>query len=99
MAYTTVVDEQLRNFPQVENIDVISERLIKVLNEAADLTLPKKRKFESSREIWKDDELLNILLLERGKTQRGSQIYRTLTKKIKKRVNKLRNDKMKQEAE
>lgn len=99
MAYTTAVDEKLGNLPQTENIDTISERLIKVLNEAANITLPKKKKIESTREIWKDDELLNILLLERGKSQRGSQVYRTLTKKIKKRVNKLRNDKMKQEAE
>lgn len=99
VAYTTAVDEKLRDFPPVESINTISERIIKVLNEAADLTLPKKKKAETTKEIWKDDELLNILLLERGKSQRGSQIYRTLTKKIKKRVNKLRNDKMKQEAE
>ena len=99
IAYTNAVDEKLRDFPPVESINTISDRLFKALNEAANLILPKKRKAEATKEIWKDDELMNILLLERGKSQRGSQIYRTLTKKIKKRVNKLCSDKLKQEAE
>ena len=37
-------------------------------------------------------------MMNQGKSQRGSQSYRSLIKTIKKRVNKLRNEKMKQEA-
>ncbi|MEM6812757.1 MAG: reverse transcriptase domain-containing protein, partial [Pseudomonadota bacterium] len=97
--FSTSIDEKLQDPPTDETINSLSERLMKVIKDVADLTLPKRKKVKSTKEIWKDDEHLNLLLMERGESQRGSQSYRSLTKTIKKRVNKLRNEKMKQEAE
>ena len=63
---------------------------MKVIKDVADLTLPKRKKVKSTKEIWKDDEKLNLLLMEREKSQRSSQSYRSLTKTIKKQIiNKL----------
>ena len=91
MAYTTVVHEKP---PQVESSNVISERLIKVLNEAVDLTLPKKRKIESTKEIWKEHELLNILNREPDELKTTAKNicknYKKIVKNYAKSCQKLR---------
>ena len=65
----------------------------------ANKILRKKKKVEDTKEIWKDDEILNVLLVERTNLQKRSQPHKDLTKKIKRRVNKLRNAKLQQEAD
>ena len=53
----------------------------------------------ATKEIWKEDCILNELLKERNDIPRGSDAYKILTKKIKKQVNQLRNEKCAKEAE
>ena len=53
----------------------------------------------ATKEIWKEDCIVNELLKERNDIPRGSDAYKILTKKIKKRVNQLKNEKCAKEAE
>ena len=50
-------------------------------------------------QVWKEDQELNKLLEERGLTEKASNAHKKLTKSIKSRIRKLRNDKMRAEAE
>ena len=63
-------------------------------------TLPKKSESKTSRELWKDDTVLNDLLKIRKKTQSDIQSieHKIISKKIKKRVGQLRNEKLRIEA-
>ena len=81
-----------------ESIDK-SNTIIKTLNSAAQATLPNKRKNNKTNETWKDDIDLNALLSERSVTAHGSVDFKRLTKLIKRRVNHLRNEKIKAEAD
>ena len=76
----------------------IYENISHTLNRAAENTLPKKTK-SKTREIWKEDDELNRLILERNTLTNFSDEYKDVTKNIKKRVKKLRNDIIKQEAD
>ena len=49
-------------------------------------------------EIWKNDTVINSLLGTRKVFPHGSSAYRLLTKKLKARVNKLKNEKLAKEA-
>ena len=51
------------------------------------------------REIWKNDNELNSALRERSKLHRHSDMYKEISKKIKKRVQFLRNQKLQSEAD
>ena len=87
--------EQPNNCNQPEQI---SSSIIKCLNTAAESSLPKITK-KKTKEIWKDDGVLNELLKQRDDIPRGSDEYKILTKKIKKRVNNLKNEKCAKEAD
>ena len=76
-----------------------SNTIIKTLNSAAQATLPNKRKNNKTDETWKDDIDLNTLLRERSVTAHGGADFKRLTKLIKRRVNHLRNEKIKAEAD
>ena len=51
-----------------------------------------------SREVWKNDEEFNQLLAERKNYTNKSLEYKSITKRIKKRINHLRNLKLREEA-
>lgn len=75
----------------------LSDNLIEALQNAAKETLPKKTK-EKTAETWKFDSTFNSLIETRAKFNRGSENFKEYTKKIKKRINKLKNDKLRTEA-
>ena len=76
----------------------ISDRIVSAFQTAASATLPNKSKKKSIR-LWRDDNELNDLLELRSVMNKESTEYRNVSKQIKKRVIKLRNMKLKQEAE
>ena len=76
-----------------------SNKIVQSLHKAASTTLPQKHIRKQEKEIWKNDKELNILLNQRLETEKKSTEYKLLTKKIKTRVNLLRNYKLRQEAE
>ena len=43
-----------------ETINFLSERLMKIIKDVADLTIPKRKKVKATKEIWKDDEAREI---------------------------------------
>ena len=70
-----------------------------MLKTAGEATLPRLTRKEKVREIWKDDEVFNVLLNERRKHKVGSHEYKFFTKNIKTRTKHLRNEKLTKEAE
>ena len=68
------------------------------LTSAASEILPNKTE-KKTKQIWRDDEDLNKLLEERSKTDNETISYKKLTRLIKSRIRKLRNEKMRKEAE
>ena len=81
-----------------DSIDKKSERIVESLNYSARNILPRKTR-KVTRDIWKDDEEINNILQERSTLDRVSDQYKFLSKRIKKRIRHLRNDKLKAEAE
>ena len=81
-----------------EPIKLKSERIVTALKDSAQLSIPAKTN-KCNHEIWKHDELLNKYLEERANLERGTTLYKDISKKIKKRVGWLRNEKLKMEAE
>ena len=87
----------------VENLGIIdsndkNEKIIKCMKKAADETLPKAKKNQPLKEIWKDDLELNLLLDRRKLCEIGTEEFKNATKLIKSRVRVLRNEKFKQKA-
>ena len=81
--------------PKTANEKLIN--LVNCLSTAAESTLPRKKTTCNINEVWKDNVLLNSLL-EQRKTAETSEDHKTLTKQIKARVKRLRNEKLEQEA-
>ena len=74
--------------------------LIKVMEEAADSTIPKKEKAKQCKhEIFKDDDMINDLIERRSKAKENSDEKKSLTKALKTRVKELRNEKLQKEAD
>ncbi len=98
--FSTRINEQIRNTKN-ENIHVSSrsQNLINVISESANEILPEKLKTMDTSTKFHDDEQLNELLNTRSKESKASNTYKLLTKKIKKRVRYLRNDRLRREAE
>ena len=82
-----------------ESANCASSRIVDNLKKAGDLTIPKVQKTKTAHEIWKEDIEINQILASRKGIQIKSTEYRNLTKKLKKRVNHLRNEKLAKEAE
>ena len=97
--YVDSIDTYLRNSPTHICPSEMSENIIHILNSAAADVLPKKSKSESNYELWKRDERMNQLLKERSRMNMGSLAYKELSKKIKRRIALLRNEKLRREAE
>ena len=83
---------------QIEKIRLLSANsIVKTLCTTAQNVLPPNKEKEVNQ-IWKDDETFNELINARGNEQQGTEKYKELTKCIKKRVRKLRNEKLASEA-
>ena len=89
--------QEPKQVTQPTSITERTEKITKVLNKVALDTLELKTK-KTRSEIWKEDQELNATLKERSGFNRGTIQYKILSKKITKRVQKLRNDKLEHEA-
>ena len=97
--YKVKVTEEIlkRKFDNL-TAEQISNNLVKSLTNAAAEVLPNQSK-RNIKQIWKDDKDLNNLLDERAKVVNASVEYQKITKLIKSRIRKLKNEKMRVEAE
>ena len=75
-----------------------SENILNILTSVACVVLPIKSRVQGNREIWKNDVELNELIRVRSQHPIASIDYKETTKKIKKRVTRLRNEKLEMEA-
>ena len=100
VTYTATVNRKLReNATLYQTPSDIAENLVQILDSTASETLPKKSKSKSSCELWKDDTVLNDLLKRRTQSDIQSLEHKIISKKIKKGVEYLRNEKLRIEAE
>ena len=76
----------------------ITEYIIESLKTVSEETLPQRSKQNKTDEIWKNDIEFNQIIKERRNVQVKTDVYKQLTKKLKKRVNLLRNKKLADEA-
>jgi len=76
-----------------------SNNIVKCLASAAESIVPKQKKKSNVNEMWKNDAILNSLLERRRATVNASEDYKTYTKLIKKRVLRLKNEKLEIEAQ
>ena len=98
--YVNTLNQKLQNNPPSNaDINVYSQNLMTIVEEAANETLPPATKINCEKELWKDDESLNLLLAQRSNTQKTDGAYKHISRKIKKRVQQLRNLKMQREAD
>ena len=70
-----------------------NENMIELISSTATEIQPEKKRTKNN-EIWKNDDDLNRLITERPNVEKGSFSFRIHTKQIKKRVNILKNDKL-----
>ena len=77
--------------------NILSEKLVRSLNEIAEDVIPKMAKTKN-RQTWRDDDVFNSLLQARSNCTKGSAEWKKATKLIKTRVRKLRNEKLALEA-
>ena len=82
----------------IESTIEIDDNLISALSSAAESTLPSKVKTRV-RETWSEDDEFNTLLQQRKNYSFGSEDYKDLSKRIKKRIRHLRNEKLSREAD
>ena len=83
---------------KLSGVMIEEESIVSILKDAAETTLPKLKRTNQPKEIWKEDNLLNKFVNERLKTPKNSPQHKALTKSIKKRVRHLRNEKINNEA-
>ena len=89
-----VTNELIRN----QYVDHSGKKIITCLENAAQTTLKNMNTTNPSRQTWKEDKTLNLLLEQRKTFDRTSDGYKETTKKIKKHVRHLRNEKISTEA-
>ena len=99
--FQSEVGNYIKNNIKISSVSTnyASERLIENLKKAEDLTVPRIKKNRTSNEIWREDKEINEILESRKEVQVKSDDYKSLTKKLRKRVNLLRNQKLATEAE
>ena len=94
--FTSTVNEQLRATKRVNtDTSTTSQNHIDVISKTAVEILPDKQKQVNTNSDFKDDELLD----SRSGELKGSDTYKSQTKKIKKHVRYLRNNRLLREAE
>ena len=97
--FIQISSESLKRKQDVDkSAEAITTRLIDSLSEAAAVVLPKKDA-PKVNQIWKNDAELNDLLQRRSIANTSSPEYKKLSKSIKSRVRKLKNEKMRKEAQ
>ena len=98
--YVYAIQQELRNPLLQINSDSEekSKRIVDALNKAAKNTIPPKTKFRSDNNPWKNDIEFNNIIDVRQNVEKNSDEYKELTKKLKKRIKFLKNQRLKQEA-
>ena len=80
-----------------DSAEEMSNRIIKSLKQAASEVLPVQQVTEV-KQIWRDDAKLNDLLSEKSRAEPKSIEHKKLCRLVKSRIRKLRNEKVKAEA-
>ena len=84
IAFVQNLNQKFRdNPPTSEDVNVFSNNLTSLIDNAANETLPQKIKSNQSKELWKDDEILNSLINDRSKTKKKRSIVQTSFEKNK----------------
>ena len=98
--YVNTVQQYLQNNPMQINStnEEKSTRIVNTLQNAAKNTIPLKTKNRRDNNPWKNDILFNNIIDSRQNTDKTSNEYKELTKKLKKRIKFLKNQRLKQEA-
>ena len=98
--FTTKISERII-LSKDENTDMESrsQNLINIISKAANDILPEKLKTVDTTTSFKNDQRLNELLNNRSETFKGSERHKLLTKKLKKHIRYLRNERLLREAE
>jgi len=100
--YTKCVNSELELTSTQTTVQDMSDHLIKNLKEISEKLLPQKNQKQNKHDaLYKNDTELNTLLDQRAHSHwpRNSKEYQKLTKKIKKRITYLKNERLKLEAE
>ena len=93
-----VSEEILKRKSENLTMDQVSNNLVTSLSNAAAETLPNINK-KNINQLWKDDSVLNKLLDDRAKTIKDSIQYVKVSRRIKSRIRKLKNEKLRLEAD
>ena len=96
--YIQIVNSELSKTQELDGTDGIGSNLVQCLATAAKESIKVTKKQCTNNELWKNDALMNKLLVERKPLTRNSFDYKRITKEIKTRVNQLRNEKLANEA-
>ena len=98
--YVEKIDQNLSSITcEDRSTTEMSKTIIEVINKAAAETLPSKKHVPSDKQLWKEDAELNSLLEERTTLSTTSHRHKEITKQIKRRVKRLRNEKLRVEAD
>jgi hypothetical protein len=81
----------------IESFEEISNWIEDSLKNAAKDVLPQKVK-RNVKQVWKDDSVLNDLLEHKALCNRKSIEHKQLSKQVKSRIRKIRNDKVSAET-
>ena len=97
--FTDSVAVELSRTPNgTMSTDEKAKSILNVIDVAAVKTIPIEGKVNHEKEIWRNDTEFNDIINSRQNTNKESDAYKELTKKLKKRIKFLRNCRLKEEA-
>ena len=97
--FTDSIEVELRRLPNsAESTDENSERILTVIDAAATINIPAKTQVRKENEVWRNDAEFNNIINLRQNINKTSDAYKDLTKRLKRRIKFLRNNRLKEEA-
>ena len=96
--YAEATQKIVSNSAPALNTEEMSNMLVHAMKTATEV-LPILNNRKKSSEIWKDDREFNEIISERQNVEKTSLRYKELTSKLKRRINLLRNKKIREEAD
>ena len=96
-SFVSMIESTLHNQSSEHTAEELSSKLISALNDTAQNILPPQTKIHK-KEVWKNDYEFNLLISNRRNFLQDSDEYKKITKSLKKRINHLKNEKLKEEA-
>ena len=96
--YANETEKQLNRPLTNESTEECSTRIVNTLNTAARTVIPPAARSNEENEIWRRDYEFNNIIVERQAVDKTTDAYKELTKRLKKRIRFLRNERLRQEA-